>query len=254
VASYPDDGSAYYEQRSTLDEYLALHFPDPDPLPAVLGPAAPGMDARFPYGVHRLWEARPDGLGLDVGAACGRVTFDLARDHRAAFGLDLSHTLIRGAEQVRRTGRARYRTVDEGALLDTFDVAVDVAPSARFLVGDALSLPFGDGDFVTVVALNLIDRVPDPLLALDELARMVAPGGALLVGSPYTWLESFTDRERWLGGFMRDGAPVRGRDTIRSHLSSTLTFESEARMPFYIPHHARSGQLGVAHIQKFRRP
>ena len=253
MTAYPDEGNAYYEERSTLDEYLALHYPDGDPLERLLGDRAPGLYARFPYAVHTLCDPRPDGLALDVGAACGRVTFDLARSHRAAIGLDLSHRLIAGAREVQRTGRARYRTVDEGELLDTFDVEVEAPDNASFLVGNALALPFVDGVFATVVALNLIDRVPDPARALDELARVVAPGGALIVGSPYTWLESFTARDRWLGGFERDGWPVRGRDTVRAHLERTLSFAEETTMPFYIGHHARSGQLGIAHIQMFRR-
>ncbi|MHC4972827.1 MAG: methyltransferase domain-containing protein [Planctomycetota bacterium] len=255
IDNLPDsaEGTGYYELPSTRDEYLALHFPGADPLKDVLGVSAPAREERYPFAVRRLWPASPGGDALDVGAACGRVTFDLAADHAAAWGIDLSHSLVAAAREVQATGRARYRTVVEGDVCRDWDVAVETAPNARFAVANALDLPFPDARFATVVALNLVDRVPDPIRALDELGRVTAPGGTLLVGSPYTWLDSFTPRARWLGGFRRDGAPVRGADAVRAHLSPAFTFVREDEMPFFIAHHARSGQLGLAHIQAFVR-
>jgi len=246
-------GSGYYELDATRDEYLAFHYPDGDPLEALLGARTPPIAERFPFAVRRLWEPRPDGRALDVGCATGRMTLELARDHAQAFGIDLSRGLIRGAAAVRGSGRARYRTVDEGALLVEHDVPVETPGRARFLVGDALRLPFPDAIFDTVVALNLVDRVPDPGRALDELGRATAPGGRLLVASPYTWLAAFTPRPRWLGGFQGPAGPVRGSDSVRRRLEGAFELLDERRLPFFIPHHARSGQLGVAHVQTFRR-
>ncbi|MFI5403294.1 MAG: methyltransferase type 12, partial [Planctomycetota bacterium] len=74
-----------------------------------------------------------------------------------------------------------------------------------------------------------------------------APGGLLLVGSPYTWKEEFTPRARWLGRVGDGGAEVRAR------LLPRFLREAETDMLFFIPHHARSGQLGRTHIQSFRR-
>ena len=69
---------------------MFFHYPDGDPLEALLGAATPPLASRFPFALRDLWERRPDGLALDVGAACGRMTFELARDHRWAVGLDLA--------------------------------------------------------------------------------------------------------------------------------------------------------------------
>jgi len=243
----------YYEQRTTLEEYLSFHYPDADPLQPLLHGRTPPLTERFPFAVRTLWEGRPDGRALDLGAACGRVTFDLARDHRIAFGIDLSGTLIRGAEEVRQSGRARYSTVVEGELRRHHDVAVDAPDNVRFLVGDALALPFADRSFATAVALNLIDRVPDPRRALREAERVLEPGGLLLVGSPYTWRQEHTPRENWLGGYAAEEGEVRGFETVRALLATGFELEGEAKLPFFIPHHARSGQLGLAWIQMFRR-
>lgn len=218
-------GGAYYRLTATRDEYLAFHYPDADPLPAFLGPRTPPLSERYPFAVRRLW--KPAGRALDIGAACGRVTYDLARDHEEAIGVDLSRALLAAAVEV----RAR----------------LDLPANASFAVADALALPFPDGAFDTVVALNLIDRVPDPLRALDEAARVTAPRGLLLVGSPYTWKEEFTPRARWLGRVGDGGAEVRAR------LLPRFAREAETEMLFFLPHHARSGQLGRTHIQSFRR-
>jgi len=247
------DGRSYYAQASTRDEYLAFHYPAGDPLAALLGAGVPPLSSRFPFAVRGLWTARPDGRALDVGAATGRVTFDLARDHRVAVGLDASAVLVAAARQVQATGRARYAAVVEGEVTDALDVAVEAAPNASFLVADALRLPFPDACFDTVCALNLIDRVPDPGQALDEVGRVTAPGGTLIVSSPYTWLERFAPKERWLGGFRRGGASVSGPDAVRTRLGPSFCCRREVRLPFFIRHHARSGQLGLAHVHVFQR-
>jgi len=245
--------TAYYELDKTLGEYLAFHFPDGDPLRALLGDATPPLETRFPYAVRTLWTPRPDGRALDVGAACGRVTLDLARDHRFALGLDLSKALMRGARAVSHAGAARYATVVEGDLVTRHDVPVEAPDNAAFMVADALNLPVPSAHFDTVVALNLLDRVPDPARVLDELARATAPGGTLIIASPYTWLPQFTARERWLGGFDRNGAEVRGIETVKQRFRENFTILDERRLPFFIPHHARSGQLGVAVVITLRR-
>jgi SAM-dependent methyltransferase len=225
VAKPAAAGMTYYRLTATRDEYLAFHYPERDPLPDFLGPRSPPLSERYPFAVRRLW--KPGRRALDVGAACGRTTYDLARDHEEAIGVDLSRELIEAAVD------ARSR--------------LDLPGNAAFAVADALALPFPDGAFETVVALNLIDRVPDPARALAEAARVTAPKGLLLIGSPYTWTEEFTPRSRWLG---RIGD---GGEAVRERLGAGFTRESETDLLFFIPHHARSGQLGRAHIQAFRR-
>jgi len=233
----------YYEQERTLHEYLGFHYPDGDPMAALLGERTPPLSERFPFAIRELWGSRPDGLALDVGAACGRMTLELAADHRHAIGLDLSKLLIRGAERVRREGRARYDSVVEGDIRLTHDVEVPCAGDAAFLVADAGLLPFSDGAFDTVIALNLIDRVPDPAAIVDELGRLVSADGILIVASPFTWLAEFTPREQWMVGV----------ETLREQLGAKFDVDEARRMPFFIPHHARTGQLGVSIVVRARR-
>ena len=64
------------------------------------------------------------------------------------------------------------------------------------MVGDACNLPDNLGQFGCVFAANLICRLPDPANFYGRLPSMVATGGLLFITSPYTWLETYTDKVR----------------------------------------------------------
>jgi dolichol-phosphate mannosyltransferase len=66
--------------------------------------------------------------------------------------------------------------------------------------GSGFSLPFGPGSFSCVLCSQVIEHVPKSAPILDELDRVLAPGGALVVGTPdygrWQWrvIESIYDR------------------------------------------------------------
>jgi len=72
------------------------------------------------------------------------------------------------------------------------DIAVTVLDSARpgmpdgvrLEPGDLNDLPFPDGCFDLVVCFEVIEHFADPFSVLDELTRVLAPEGVLLVSSP----------------------------------------------------------------------
>ena len=96
---------------------------------------------------------------LDVGCGSSRI---LAGLPRGSVGLDLS---IRKLRHARRFDR-------------------------RLVQASALRLPFRDGAFERVLSSNLLELVPRDGRALDELVRVLAPGGRLVLATP--------DYGRWL--------------------------------------------------------
>jgi SAM-dependent methyltransferase len=53
--------------------------------------------------------------------------------------------------------------------------------------GDATALRFGDASLDAILCLDVLEHVPDHRAALREFARVLAPGGALLLTVPWHW-------------------------------------------------------------------
>ena len=77
-------------------------------------------------------------------------------------------------------------------------VAVDILPTPwNDVVGDGLRLPFRDGSFDAVVALDFIHHLERPRLFFEEAARVLAPGGRMAAVEPWVTPLSFPIY-RWL--------------------------------------------------------
>ncbi len=81
--------------------------------------------------------------------------------------------------------------------LDFMPLACELArerTGAEIVQGSITSLPFGDAAFDAVVSADVVCQVEDHAQALREFARVVRPGGAVLVNVPaYRWLWSYHD-------------------------------------------------------------
>lgn len=65
-----------------------------------------------------------------------------------------------------------------------FATARAVADRVRFVVGDAVRVPFGDGTFDALTANDAMEHFTDPAAALADLVRVLRPGGRLYVSFP----------------------------------------------------------------------
>jgi len=81
--------------------------------------------------------------------------------------------------------------------VDTFPKAVWYCRERGFpkcLVGSLPQLPFPDGTFGLVCAIDVIEHIDDDAAAVRELVRICRPGGTLLITVPaYEWLWSEHD-------------------------------------------------------------
>lgn len=72
----------------------------------------------------------------------------------------------------------------------TETLAEQNAPNVRFVQGFGESLPFPDGSFDLIVSHTVIEHVQDVDQCIDEMSRVLRPGGVLhLEGPNYTWPE-----------------------------------------------------------------
>ena len=100
---------------------------------------------------------------------------------------------------------------------------------------------------------NLIDRLYDPALFLREIAGRILPGGLLVITSPYTWLEEYTPKDKWLGGRREHGEPLGTFEGLSRCLSAGFTFVDRSDIPFVIRETARKHQHTIAEMTVWRR-
>lgn len=58
------------------------------------------------------------------------------------------------------------------------------APNLRFLQGDALAIPAGDASFDAVISFETLEHLADQARFLQEVRRVLRPGGLFLVSTP----------------------------------------------------------------------
>jgi len=247
-----------YESNKLLAEYLLFHYGAPEDVLS----HADGLHGALGYPQRCVSECLDvaclpvNARALDLGCAVGRSTFELARHCEEVIGVDFSRRFIDAAESLGADGRLEYRRADEGSLTTP---CVAVVPHeidrrrARFENGDAMNLRGDLGQFDVVLMANLIDRLTEPTRCLARLAGLMRPGAQLIITSPYTWLEEFTPRENWLGGFERDSQRVTTRDGLQKVLAEDFQLLSTRDLPFLIREHARKFQWSVAEATIWRR-
>jgi len=122
----------------------------------------------------------PAGLEiLDVGCGDGALAITLGKRGARVTGIDASPQLIESA---------RKRAHGEGE-----PIAFDVA--------EAQALPFASGSFDVVVAVTVLCLLEDAGAALREMARVLRPGGRLIIGELGRW-SAWAAKRRirgWLG-------------------------------------------------------
>ena len=117
------------------------------------------------YGRDRSWKQRlvalaapaPDARALDLATGTGDIAFAVRERCHHVVGLDVTRRMI---ELAKRKAGSR--------------------PSPSFLVGDMLALPFPAGSFDLVTTGYGLRNVPNLDLAIDELLRVLKPGGQAL--------------------------------------------------------------------------
>jgi len=110
---------------------------------------------------------------LDMGCGAGRHAFEMYRRGGDVIAFDQDGDELAGVLDL------------FGAMRDAGEVPTGA--EADIKQGDALSLPFADGEFDRVVAAEVLEHIPDDTTAIAELARVLRPGGTIAVTVP-RWL------------------------------------------------------------------
>ena len=115
----------------------------------------------------------------------------------------------------------------------------------NFEQGDACALPPSIKNFDAVLLANVLCRLPEPLICLERMQNLhalVKPGGVLVMTTPFSWLDEYTPKSRWLNGI--------------SDVKKVLTdFEliHQEELPFLIREHRRKFEYIVTHASVWKR-
>ncbi|MDP9842474.1 class I SAM-dependent methyltransferase [Streptosporangium lutulentum] len=156
----------------------------------------PGFDSYWGYRSRFLELVPPPAVAtLDLGCGEGRVSRDLSELGHRVTGVDISPVLVEAAREAH--------------------------PDGRYMVADAADLPFDDGAFDLVVAYNVLMDVDDLSGSVREAARVLAPGGRLVLaithpitntgrfdGETFVLDGSYFERRRFRQEVERDGLPM----------------------------------------------
>ena len=121
-----------------------------------------GQDRRWKRRLVDLAGVRPGTRALDLATGTGDIAFALAGRGARVAGLDITFRMI----ELARAKRAEY--------------APPQGPAAAFLVGDMLALPFPSGSCDLVTTGYGLRNVPNLTTAIEEIGRVLTPGGQLL--------------------------------------------------------------------------
>lgn len=242
-----------YETDKLLSEYAEFHYGD-----EWLGVT------NYPKAIADLaveaMGKRPCDSALDLGCASGRSAFELARHFNHVTGVDFSARFVSQGSHMVEQGRLRYVLTEEAELVNyrtrTLEALglQDTVDRVVFWQGDACNLKPQFTGYDLVLASNLLDRLYHPGRFLRDIPARVNPGGLLVIASPYTWDETHTPRERWLGGFKKDGENHTTREALQEALSESFNLVDEpGRLPFVIRETANKFQYNFTEITIWER-
>jgi SAM-dependent methyltransferase len=70
------------------------------------------------------------------------------------------------------------------------------------LICDIAKIPEEDNSFDVILCSEVFEHLPDPILALDEFARLLKPGGLLIITAPFASFVHFAPYH-YCSGFSR---------------------------------------------------
>ncbi|NJC96650.1 MAG: hypothetical protein C3F07_15100 [Anaerolineales bacterium] len=94
---------------------------------------------------------------LEVGSGMGHLTGQL-EDWFETFGCDINHWAVKQSKEVVRESQLQTASAQE--------------------------LPFRDDSFNVVIIKHIVEHLPDPQKAIEEIARVTEPGGTLILATP----------------------------------------------------------------------
>lgn len=196
-----------YETDSLVSQYCEFHYGDE--YFGVKNFSQNSIELLKPY-----LEDIHTNKALDLGCSVGRSSYELANIFDSVTAIDYSVNFINTAKNLQDESKIEYEITIEGDIkehktidLETFGL-LENKNKIQFSQGDALNLDDSLQNFDLIFCSNLIDRLENPTKFLQNIQTRLNKNGLLVLLSPYTWLEEYTKKENWLGGYCEENKKI----------------------------------------------
>jgi len=237
VAAGPDDAS-YPAQLAHLSIYLDAHWGDR---------AEPRVDTATAAIAAKLAERPQVATAVELGCSTGRIVAELARRADHVVGLDRHVASLRRARRLLDGDTLVYNRRVTGRHYATATVHAGdrTVPAARrtLVCGDALDPPLVPTSANRVVALNVLDAVAHPRQLLAVMYDLCAPGGEIILATPYAWSSQVVE----------PGEELDQAGVLAWFADHNLTIEDEADLPWTLRRDARSTLAYCIHYLRARK-
>jgi SAM-dependent methyltransferase len=204
--------SAVFEQRATVESWNRDYY----------NPIAERYYDRAVSTMLRLMDAQPGARVLDAGCGPGVHSLRVARAGYQVCAVDISQTMLQEARE--------------------WIAAAGLASAVEFRHEDLTQLAFPDASFRYVFSWGVIIHIHDVEKALDELARVIKPGGklALYVTNSGSWDEKLESALRYL---LRK--PLPGRVSLRLGIGTWYEMHGQRLWVWQFDIHELERQLKI---------
>ena len=197
---------------------------------------------------------------LDLGCATGRATYELAKEFDAVEGIDFSVRFVQVGSKLKDDGYVAFVSKEEGDLTQNKKVTLEdlayenLTEKVSFWQGDACNLKPNFKEYDLIMATNLIDRLYNPKLFLQSVNERLNKDGILVLTSPYTWQESSTNKELWLGGYKdEEGKEMTTIEALKNILHDNFELLHTEDVEFVIKETKRKYQHTISELSVWKK-
>jgi 5-histidylcysteine sulfoxide synthase/putative 4-mercaptohistidine N1-methyltranferase len=196
---------------------------------------------------------------LDLGCSVGRSSFELAKTYGEVLGIDFSANFINVGVKLKKYESLTFNVKTEGDLFKEKSVSLrelgleETKNKVSFMQGDACNLKDIYMGYDLIYCSNLIDRLYYPQKFLDDIQSRVNKDGLLVLLSPYTWLEDYTPKSNWLGGYIKDNKEVKTIDTLKENFEKNFELLDTIDVPFVIKETNRKYQHTISQMSIWKK-
>lgn len=240
-----------YETDESIAQYCEFHYGDENF--GVKNFCVNSVELLKPY-----LENIDTNKALDLGCSVGRSTFELAQHFDEVTGIDFSANFINVGVKLKKYDSLTFKVKKEGDIAQEKSVSLkdfdldNIKENVSFMQGDACNLKDVYSGYDLIFCSNLIDRLYYPQKFLDDVPNRVNDGGLLVLLSPYTWLEEYTPKENWLGGYIKDNKEVSTLETLKTELNGYELVDT-IDVPFVIKETNRKFQHTISQMSIWKK-